>query len=138
MGLKLYLTLLIVGWEGFSEMVGYQTKLGQYLKKRLMENDWLILNDTPLPIICFTDERFKSDERFTKSIVQNIVESKKSWISNYPVNGISSIRVCISNYSSTENDVNQLVEELNIEREKYRIENEIQTPMKDKAYNLEI
>ena len=138
MGLKLYLTLLIVGWEGFSEMVEYQTKLGQYLKKRLMENDWLILNDTPLPIISFTDERFKSDERFTKSIVQNIVESKKSWISNYPVNGISSIRVCISNYSSTENDVNQLVEELNIEREKYRIENEIQTLIKDKVHNLEI
>ena len=124
MGLKLYLSLLFLGWEGFSEMVGSQAKMGHYLKEKLIQNDWLITNDTPLPVICFTDEEFISDEDFTKLVARNIVNSGKSWITTYPANGILSIRTSISNYSTTKNDVDELIEELNTERDRYRNKDE--------------
>ena len=121
MGLKLYLSLLFFGWEGFSEMIGHQSKLGHYLKQKLVDNNWQITNESPLPIVCFTDKHFQQEKDFAKVIVKSIVESGKSWLSNYPVNGIPSIRVCISNYSTGTNDVDELIVELNTERERYRI-----------------
>ena len=120
MGLKIYLSLLVFGWEGFSQMVEYQTKMGQYLRRKLTDNNWLITNNTPLPIVCFTDKQFQSEEDFTKVVVKNIVASGKSWISNYPTGGISSIRACISNYRTTEKDIDELVSELGHERERFK------------------
>jgi len=119
MGLKLYLSLLIFGWEGFSELVGTQTKLGQYLKQKLIDNNWSVTNDTPLPIICFTDQQFQANEDFANTIVKNIVASGKSWISTYPVNGIPSIRTCISNYNTSIQEIDELIQELNDERARY-------------------
>ena len=124
MGLKLYLSLLFLGWEGFSEMVDSEAKMGQYLREKLIQNDWLITNDTPLPVVCFTDEEFISDEDFAKQTVQNIVNSGKSWLTTYPANGILSIRTCISNYSTTTADVDELIKELNEARDRYKNKDE--------------
>jgi aromatic-L-amino-acid/L-tryptophan decarboxylase len=120
-GLKVWLSLQIFGWEGYDEIIGIQTKTGEYLKQRLRENGWSIKNDTPLPVVCFTDGKMESDMGFAKTIAQNIVNSGKSWISVYPVSGIPTLRACITNYNTTEEDIEELVKEVNDEREKYNM-----------------
>ncbi len=118
-GLKLYLPLLFFGWDGYEEVIMHQTKMGELLKVKLKDAGWKILNDTPLPIVCFSDERFIDDPNFSLSVCQNIVQSGKSWISIYPIKGVNTLRACITNYDTQENDLDNLVHLLNQERSKF-------------------
>lgn len=122
-GLKLYLSLQIFGWEGYEQVIESQTKTGEYLMQMLLDNGWDIKNNTPLPVICFTDNNMLTNTDFTKSVAQNIINSGKAWISVYPINGISTIRACITNYCTTEKDIDGFVAELNKERKYYRRKN---------------
>ncbi len=119
MGLKLYLSLLIVGWEGFTEMINHQSNMGHYLRKKLRDNGWLIKNRSDLPVICFTDPAFESDDQFCTTVVQNIVASGRSWLSTYPIKKHLCIRTCISNYLTVAHDIDALIDELNEERKRY-------------------
>ena len=116
-GLKVYLSLLLYGWDGYEKVIDNQAETGRYLKSKLKDNGWSIMNNTPLPVACFTDEKYKSDKEFTKSILNKILESGKSWLSVYPINGIPTFRVCITNYNTDEEDINELIDELNQERD---------------------
>ena len=119
-GLRLYLSLRIFGWKGYEEIIAYQTKIGEYLKEQLLNHGWTIENNTPLPIICFTDSEFQNDEIFAQSICQSLIKSGKSWISVYPVNGVLSLRACVTNYDTTQEDIDEFIEEINTERERYK------------------
>lgn len=120
-GLKVYLSLAIYGWEGYGEVIGHQAAMGDLFRKKLTENRWVILNHTPLPVICFSAEPHLDDPAFANAISQNIVRSGKSWISVYPVHGNSAIRVCITNYNTGEAELDELVGELNEERNLYQV-----------------
>ncbi len=56
-GLKLFLSLAVAGWEGYEEAIRHQTAMGDRLRERLREEGWAIVNDTPLPVVCFVDCR---------------------------------------------------------------------------------
>ncbi|MDX2415317.1 MAG: pyridoxal-dependent decarboxylase, partial [Bacteroidales bacterium] len=118
-GLRVYLSLLFYGWEGYEEVIDHQTRMGNLLRAKLLKNKWNILNKSPLPLVCFSDETYKNDHNFTSTILQNILDSGKSWISIYPINTIPAFRVCITNYNTSEKDLDKLVDELNTERERY-------------------
>ncbi len=118
-GLRVYLSLLFYGWEGYEEVIDHQTRMGNLLREKLLRNKWSILNKSPLPLVCFSDESYKDDHNFTLTILQNILDSGKSWISVYPINKIPAFRVCITNYNTSEKDLDELVDELNAERENY-------------------
>ena len=60
-GLKLFMSMLVFGWEGYSEVIGHQIEMGNILRAALNESKWLITNNTPLPLVCFTDPHRKSD-----------------------------------------------------------------------------
>jgi glutamate/tyrosine decarboxylase-like PLP-dependent enzyme len=112
-GLKLYISMMVFGWEGYSEIVGHQVEMGNLMRSLLTENSWLILNNTPLPLVCFADENHKPDESFMKEICEMVVRSGEAWVSVYPVNGINSIRACITNYDTSPEDISALVDSLN-------------------------
>lgn len=115
-GLKVYLSLLFYGWEGYDEVITNQAKMGAILKTRLIESGWEIVNNTSLPVICFTDPRFKLDPKFVPTILDQVLKNKKSWISSYPIHGLETLRVCITNYNTTEVELDELIKELNAER----------------------
>ncbi|MTI29555.1 aminotransferase class V-fold PLP-dependent enzyme [Cytophagales bacterium RKSG123] len=119
-GLKLYLSLLIFGWEGYEKTIEHQRKMGAFLKLKLEDSGWLIKNDTSLPIVCFTDEELQFNSSFTSSICQKLIASGKTWISVYPIGGINTLRACITNYSTNENHLEELVMLLNEERKKFQ------------------
>jgi len=112
-GLKLYLSMMVFGWQGYSEVIGHQVEMGNLLRTFLKENGWVVLNHTPLPLVCFTAEDHRSDPSFTKRICERVIRSGEAWVSLYPVNGISTIRACITNYNTSPDDVHALVELVN-------------------------
>jgi len=118
-GLKLYLSLSIFGWKGYDELIGHQKMIGDYFKQKLIENNWSIKNKSPLPIYCFTDDRFSTNQDFVQTIEQRIIDSGKSWLSVYSFNKIYTLRACITNYSTTKMDIDELILELNKERKDF-------------------
>jgi len=112
-GLKLYLSMLVFGWKGYSEVISHQVEMGNFLREVLIENGWVIMNHTPLPLVCFTDEEHKDDPAFTKRICEKVIRAGEAWVSLYNVNGISTIRACITNYNTTQDDINALAESVN-------------------------
>lgn len=118
-GLKLYLSLLFFGWEGYEAVIGYQNEMGIRLREKLVQSGWTIKNKTPLPVICFTDDRFLEDPNFVKEIKEKLVAAGKSWISMYPVGSIPTFRACITNYNTTEVELDEFIAEMNEFRDGY-------------------
>ncbi len=119
-GLKVYLSLLFYGWNSYEKVINHQAEIGEYLRTKLTENKWIIKNNTQLPVVCFTDQQFESDLNFTKTILDNILARGSSWLSVYPVKNVPTFRACITNYNTTEIEIDELIEELNKERETYQ------------------
>jgi glutamate/tyrosine decarboxylase-like PLP-dependent enzyme len=110
-GLKVFLSLLVAGWEGYAEAIRHQTAMGALLRRSLEESGWEILNDTPLPVVCFADAG-ASDER-QQQIALAVVASGEAWISTTLLGGKrTSLRACITNYLTGPEDIAALVESL--------------------------
>ena len=108
--------LLVFGWKGYEKTIVRQIELGQMLKEKLIQNNWMIYNETDLPVLCFSDEGFADDPNFAKTIVSKVVNSGEAWISIYPIGNKFTIRACITNYSTSENELDKLIESINIAR----------------------
>jgi len=119
-GLKLYLSLLIFGWEGFRETIQYQADIGDYLKAELTSHGWELYNTSPLPVACFNVPEFHEDPEFVRYICDRVLQSGKAWISIYQVNGKNTLRACITNYNTGKEEINNLIELLDTFREEYR------------------
>lgn len=114
-GLKVFLSLLVAGWDGYAQALRRQTAMGEYLRGRLIDDGWIIENDTPLPVICFRGEN--DDARATAAIADAVVSSGKAWISTTTLaNGTAVLRACITNYRTVERDVDLLIHELRAAR----------------------
>lgn len=118
-GLKVYLSLLFYGWDGYEEIISHQAEMAEILRKKLTQNNWTIMNKTTLPVVCFTDGKHGKDVNFTKTILDKIYQSRKSWLSIYPINNINTFRVCITNYNTSEKELDELIHELNTQRKNY-------------------
>jgi glutamate/tyrosine decarboxylase-like PLP-dependent enzyme len=114
-GLKVYLSLLIYGWEGYEEIIDNQFKMGYLLKNNLKANNWQIFNNTDLPVVCFGKNDFIDDDSRALHICNNIVQSGNAWISVYKFGQVNTLRACITNYLTEDNDVNNLIKLLNRE-----------------------
>jgi len=120
-GLKLYLPLLVFGWRGYEQTILHQVNLGKMLKEKLIQNDWTVDNETDLPVLCFSDEGSERDPDFATKVAAKIVKSGKAWVSTYPTGNRMTIRACITNYSTSANELNTLLEALNSARAEARI-----------------
>lgn len=54
-GLKLFLSLAVLGRGGYANQIERDTALGEQLRADLVARGWQLANDTPLPVVCFTD-----------------------------------------------------------------------------------
>jgi glutamate/tyrosine decarboxylase-like PLP-dependent enzyme len=111
-GLKLYLSLLIYGWEGFSRLVQQQIELGKKLKDRLSISGWEIYNHTELPVLCFGKPEFASQPELALELAHQVIQGGQSWLSVYPVKGQQLLRACVTNYQTSEQEINQLTDAL--------------------------
>jgi glutamate/tyrosine decarboxylase-like PLP-dependent enzyme len=98
-GLKLFLSLAVAGWDGYSAAIRHQTAMGELLRRRLIEENWEIANQTPLPLVCFTDRESVWDSAKCQRFANAVVHSGKAWISTVELGKQkrSALRACITN-----------------------------------------
>ncbi len=118
-GLKLYLSLLFFGWDGFRETIQHQADTGDYLKKELTVQGWKLYNTSPLPVTCFNDPEYHEDPDFAKYICDRVFQSGKAWISIYQINGRNTLRACITNYNTGKEEIDNLIRLLDQFRREY-------------------
>lgn len=115
-GLKLFITLATAGRRGYAQVIEHQTELGEILRRRLAEANWSILNATSLPVVCFTEADGDADptKAMTRlqAVADHVVDGGRAWISTTRVAGRPALRACITNFTTTEADVEALVGEL--------------------------
>lgn len=113
-GLRLFLTLLTAGRAGYAAMVERQSALGDLLRQELRARGWRIVNNTPLPVVCFTDPALDSrppDQRATalESLARQLQEQNNCWISVTRLRGEPVLRACFTSYLAGEEDVRGLI-----------------------------
>lgn len=118
-GLKLYLSLLMYGWDGYREVIEHQNRMGESLRNLLTRKGWKVMNTTKLPVVCFHHQVYFNDRDFVPWMAQSVVDSGEAWISRYPVNGKPSLRACITNYDTQESDLIALVDLLETKKGDY-------------------
>ncbi len=113
-GLKVFLSLAVAGWEGYREVLRHQVKLGNLLRSKLQEKGWEVLNETPLPVLCFRDKRNSNSHsaQAIEAFAKKIGDSGKAWITTTRLgaSGTPALRAGITNFVTAESDIVQLVD----------------------------
>lgn len=108
-GLKLFLTLLTAGWEGYASAIRHQTEIGELLKRELIASGWTVENDSPLPVVCFSDPAGGDPYR----IAMLVVSAGEAWISTTIISGLKTVlRACITNFRTQAEDIHALIASL--------------------------
>ena len=111
-GLKLLLSLMVAGWDGYIEAIRHQAQMGVFLREALQRHGWTIRNQTDLPVVCFTSDRLENEHLLR--IASRVVQSGEAWISTTLLGGSEWVlRACITNYRTEREHVERLVESLN-------------------------
>jgi len=108
-GLKVFLSLAVAGEKGYADALRHQVAMGDLLRSELARAGWRIENQTPLPVVCFTDPGGADPHR----IAMRVVESGEAWISTTLLAGSKTVlRACITNYRTTPADIAALIDTL--------------------------
>lgn len=121
-GLKLFLSLAVAGWDGYATTIRRMTAIGEQLRRDLELAGWEVLNPTPLPICCFRDANYpEGSADYLESIVREVIASGKAWISTTRLrNSIPVLRACITSYRTNPDDLRILISALDEARAKLR------------------
>lgn len=112
-GLKLFLTLATTGWSGYAQALKHESEMGDLLRGRLCASGWAILNETRLPVVCFTPSDQVWDMAAHQRVSDAVVESGSAWISTVLLGGTRpALRACITNYRTEPKHVETLVNTL--------------------------
>ncbi|MEE8573569.1 MAG: pyridoxal-dependent decarboxylase, partial [Gemmatimonadota bacterium] len=114
-GLKVFLSLLVAGWEGYERALRNQNDMGNVLREKLIANDWRIVNDTPLPTVCWDDARDGADNSLEGliKIARLINDAGRAWISTTRIGGVRPVlRATITNYRTQAADLDALLRDL--------------------------
>lgn len=107
-GLKLFLALANLGETGYATMIDHQARLGNVLRQRLTASGWQVVNDTPLPLVCFTRDKFDPT-----AFLAVLHKRQIAWMSEARVDGAPVLRACVTNYRTTDAEIHQIVDEMN-------------------------
>lgn len=112
-GLKVFMALAELGVDGYATLIEHQVAMGDLLRTRLTEAGWLVVNDTALPVICFTHPSIRAGMLTTRTVLEVIYTRGFVWISDVVLGGQERVlRACITSYRTTSDDVDTLVTEL--------------------------
>ena len=106
-GLKLFMSLATLGMPGYAEMIERQVELGGHLRDELARRDWLIVNKTPLPLVCFTREDLDP-----AALLREVYDRQIAWLSVAPVGDQVALRACVTNYRTSFDDIDMVVDEM--------------------------
>ena len=108
-GLKLFLALAERGESGYAEMIEHQARMGDLLRNVLERTGWRIVNQTPLPLVCFT-----RDGLIPSKFLAELYKRQIAWMSEVQLDsGPPVLRACVTSFRTTEQDVERVVSEMN-------------------------
>lgn len=113
MGLKVFMSLAELGIDGYRRLIEHQASIGDLLRRRLKQQRYEVINDTSLPLSCFTHALVREGKLSTTEILNQIYARGKVWISDVTPDGTERLfRACITHYDANEGDIECLLEEL--------------------------
>jgi aromatic-L-amino-acid decarboxylase len=112
-GLKVFMALAEIGRDGYGALIEHQADMGDHLRDRLRKAGWSIRNETPLPVVCFSNGDIQSGRLTTSQVLETIYARGRVWISDVVLGGRERVlRACITSFRSNEADIECLIEEL--------------------------
>lgn len=112
-GLKVFLTLAVAGWDGYAAVIEHQIAMGGLLRERLTQVGWRMLNRPDLPLVCFTRGGAAWDLDAHQAVADRVIRSGRAWISTVvTARGDAALRACVTNYRTSPQDVETLIETL--------------------------
>jgi glutamate/tyrosine decarboxylase-like PLP-dependent enzyme len=109
LGLRLFLSLAVAGWDGYARHVEKSVALARQLEERLTARGWTVVNDPSLAVVCIKPP---AGAAAVPAIVRRVVASGRAWVSEAVFEGRPIIRACVTHGQSTPEDVIALVEAL--------------------------
>lgn len=104
-GLKLLLSLAVAGWQGYADALRRQVELARRLRDGLLADGWVLANDTPLPVVCFTDESVDRPALVARAVDQ----TGEARIYPVRLGGQIVLRACVTNYATSSDDIDLLI-----------------------------
>lgn len=102
-GLKLLLSLAVAGWHGYQDALRRQVELAWRLRDGLTADGWQVVNETPLPVVCFAGD--DDPER----VAEAVNRSGQARIFTVLLGDRLVLRACVTNYGTCEEDIDQLI-----------------------------
>ncbi|MGH9486562.1 MAG: pyridoxal phosphate-dependent decarboxylase family protein [Terriglobales bacterium] len=114
-GLKLFLSLAVAGWGGYTAVLRHQLAMAELLRTAAPAAGWRVVNDTPLPLVCLADAAEGGDRpEYIEAMVRAAVASGEVWVSAAALpHRRAAIRCCITNYRTQPADLQALLACLN-------------------------
>ena len=110
LGLKVFAALAACGVSGYEAMVDHQTAMGRLLREKLAAAGWTLVNETPLPLACFTHREIAAGRVTARKLAQLVDRGGRAWISPVKLAGRPPcLRACITSWHTTEDDLDVLV-----------------------------
>jgi glutamate/tyrosine decarboxylase-like PLP-dependent enzyme len=113
-GLKLFMTLAELGLNGMAQLIEHQARMCELLQTRLESKGWIVVNNSPIAVLCFTHPKIESGRTTVSDVVERVVSSGRAWISQVRLSGPTAIalRACITSHRTQPADIDILVGEL--------------------------
>src|SRR5262249_6909133 len=108
---KVFMTLAELGSDGIAALVDHQAAMGDELRARLRERGWWIVNDSPLPLVCFTHPAIRAGKVSAGDVVARMMASEGVWLSKVRIRDEDVLRACVTSYLTKADDVRALVEQ---------------------------
>ncbi|HJU73649.1 MAG TPA: pyridoxal-dependent decarboxylase [Gemmatimonadaceae bacterium] len=112
-GLKVFFAIAEHGMEGLGRIIERQAATADLLRERLRAAGWRIVNDTPLPLVCFTHGAIDGQSLTTQNVVDRVLARGRCWISHVKLpRGTAAVRACITSFDTNDEDIDVLLEDL--------------------------
>ena len=113
MGFKLFLSLAVLGRDGYAAMIERSIELAMRLCGLLDQSEWRVVNNPSLATVCFVDQRSGTEPT---AVAMHVVEAGEAWISAAHFEDRPVLRACITSHRTTEADLDRLLDALNAAR----------------------
>jgi glutamate/tyrosine decarboxylase-like PLP-dependent enzyme len=120
-GMKVFLSLAELGLDGYAALVEHQAAMGDALRERLVATSWEVVNETPLPLVCFTHADVRSGRLTTADVLASIHARRRVWISETVLRGERVLRACITSFRTEPGDLDVVIEELEHARRSHAV-----------------
>ena len=96
------------GWDGLAARIDHQVAVADHARRVLRERGFSIVNDTPLPLVCFTHPRL-ADFGAHAALALRLKRSQSAWISATRLAGSAALRMCVTSYETAPGDVDAVI-----------------------------